>query len=159
MNPFPRSFRFTFGPGTKRFLQTTALVALALSSGRADAATASFSTTAPAVGANDVSQLTGHVTAGSNANQKKSNAGGGDDNSVYLDSGRPAQGQTFRTGSNPNGYQVTAVTLKQVAYNTYAAVPDITYHIRVTLPSGSTLTVLAEETAVVAADEDRKSVV
>src|SRR5947209_14301326 len=128
-------------------LGTLAMVAALCLTGGAHAATASFSTTAPAVGANDISQLTGHVTSGSAASQKKSNVGAGDDNAVYLDSGRPAQGQTFKTGTNANGYQITAVTLRQVTYNTYALVPDITYSIRITLPSGSSLTVLGEETA------------
>src|SRR5206468_770718 len=90
------------------------------------AATASFSTTAPALGVNDLSQLT-------NAADRTNNVGGSVDdqggNFVYLDNGRPGQGQTFITGGNANGYALTAVTLKQVAYDTYAFVPDMTYHI------------------------------
>src|SRR6266478_6367992 len=113
------------------------------------AATASFSTTAPALGVNDISQLT-------NAADRTNNVGGSVDdqggNFVYIDNGRPAQGQTFITGGNANGYALTAVTLKQVAYDTYAFVPDMTYHIRIAKPSGSALTVLAEETAFVPED-------
>src|SRR6266850_3116807 len=109
-------------------------------------ATASFSTTAPTLGPSDLSQL-------ANAPFRTNNvANGDDDNAVYIDSGRPIQGQTFTTGPNANGYALTAVTLKQVAYDTYAFVPDMSYHIRIAKPSGSALTVLAEETAFVPED-------
>lgn len=121
--------------------------------GPAGAATASFSTSAPSAGPSGIAQLTGHATGVSQDKMKQSNVGGvSDDNMVYLDNGRPAQGQTFKTGTNVNGYILTSVALKQVDYDTYALVPDMTYHIRVTLPSGNTLTVLAEETAFVPQD-------
>src|SRR5439155_10100967 len=108
---------------------------------------------APTLGPSDISQLIGHVTGDTQARMKRSNVGGvSDDNMLYLDNGRPCQGQTFKTGTNVNGYQLTAVTLKQVTYDTYSLVPDMTYHIRITLPSGNTLTVLAEETASVPED-------
>ena len=105
------------------------------------AATATFSTTAPTLGVSDISQLT-------NAADRTNNVGGSVDdqggNFVYIDNGRPAQGQTFTTGGNANGYALTAVTLKQVAYDTYALVPDMTYYIRITSPSGSTLRILPQ---------------
>src|SRR6266699_1524231 len=111
----------------KRLSLILSAFALVVSSvGPAQAATASFSTAAPALGPDDISQLT-------NAADRTNNVGGAVDdqggNFVYLDNGRPAQGQTFTTGSNANGYALTAVTLKQVAYDTYALVPDMTYHI------------------------------
>ena len=120
-------------------------VALALGlSVAARAASVSFSSTPPAVGPSDISQLTGAAT--------KPNNIGPDDDSVYIASNRPIQGQTFTTGGNANGYSLAAITLKQAAYDTYALVPDMTYTIRITSPSGSTLAVLAEETASVPED-------
>jgi hypothetical protein len=113
------------------------------------AATATFNTNAPTLGPSDISQLTSAADRTNNVGGDVDDQGG---NFVYLDAGRPAQGQTFTTGSNPNGYALTAVTLRQVTYATYGLVPDITYHIRITKPSGDTLTVLAEETAFVPED-------
>jgi Concanavalin A-like lectin/glucanases superfamily/Immunoglobulin I-set domain len=110
------------------------------------AATATFDTSAPTLGPSDVSQLTSAADRTNNVGGDVNDQGG---NFVYIDNGRPAQGQTFTTGGNANGYALTAVTLKQVAYATYGFVPDITYHIRITSPSGNSLTVLAEETAFV----------
>jgi hypothetical protein len=118
----------------------------------ADGATATFSTTAPAIGPNDISNLTGHVTSGSEANQQKSNVGGALGNDTYLADDQMIQGQTFRTGTTTNGYQLTAVTIRAVTYSTFSLIPDINYTIRITSPSGSTLTVLAEETAFVPFD-------
>src|SRR2546426_1514105 len=149
-----KKFFFPFGISEAKSFPTARLLVLASGlvfvvavTGSVHAATASFSTTAPALGVNDISQLT-------NAADRTNNVGGSVDdqggNFVYIDNGRPAQGQTFITGGNANGYALTAVTLKQVAYATYSKVPDLTYHIRIILPSGNTLTVLAEETAFVA---------
>src|SRR5438477_5412550 len=77
----------------------------------AQAATASFTNNVPTLGPGDISQLT-------NASDRTNNVGGTVDdqggNFVYLDNQRPAQGQTFTTGGNANGYALTAVTLKQV---------------------------------------------
>ncbi len=121
--------------------------------GSARAATVSFSTTPPSAGPSGISQLTGHITGDTQTKMKQTNVGGGtDDNMLYIDNGRPCQGQTFTTGTNANGYLLTAVSLKQVSYDTYALVPDMTYHIRITRPSGSILTVLAEETGFAAED-------
>ena len=133
-----------------RYLITFVVAALMLSvAGPARAATASFTNNTPTLGVSDISQLSNAAARTNNVGGNVADQGG---NFVYLDNGRPAQGQTFITGGNANGYTLTAVTLKQVAYDTYALVPDITYHIRITSPSGSALTVLAEETAFVAAD-------
>src|SRR6266700_6738256 len=69
------------------------LVAAATFTAAAQAASVSFSSTAPALGPDDISQLT---TA---ANRTNNVDAGSDDNSVYLDNGRPIQGQTLRTGA------------------------------------------------------------
>src|SRR6266850_6853625 len=113
------------------------------------AATATFKTSAPTLGPSDISQLISAADRTNNVGGDVDDQGG---NFVYIDNGRPAQGQTFTTGGNANGYALAAVTLKQVAYATYGLVPDMTYHIRITSPSGNTLTVLAEETAFVPQD-------
>jgi len=151
--PFPAPL-----PGWLPFLRASRLAPLALAAaglmcaGAARAATATFSTSVPALGANDIWQTNGHVTAGSQANQRKSNVGGALGNDTYIADDQMIQGQTFTTGSNTNGYQLTAVSLRHVTYNTFVLVPDLTYTIRITSPSGSTLTVLAEETSFVAED-------
>src|SRR5207249_3291804 len=86
----------------------SALAFCLASSSSAHAATASFSTAAPTLGPSDISQLIGHVTGDTQARMKRSNVGGvSDDNMLYLDNGRPCQGQTFKTGTNVNGYQLT----------------------------------------------------
>jgi len=119
------------------------------SAGPLRAATASFNTIPPTLGAADISQQSSAADRTNNVGGDVDDQGG---NFVYLDNGRPAQGQTFTTGGNANGYALTAVTLRQVTYDTYGLVPDMTYHIRITSPSGSSLTVLAEETAFVPED-------
>jgi Concanavalin A-like lectin/glucanases superfamily/Immunoglobulin I-set domain len=126
-----------------------AFACTAIFTNAAHAATASFTNNTPTLGVSDISQLANAVDRTNNVGGTNDDQGG---NFVYLDNGRPAQGQTFITGGNANGYTLTAVTLKQVAYDTYALVPDITYHVRITSPSGSALTVLAEETAFVPTD-------
>ena len=124
-----------------RVLNTLAVAVMICSlTGTVWGATASFSATAPTLGSNDISNLTG-------ASDVTNNVSRGDPNATYLANDRPVQGQTFTTGSG-TGYQLTAVTLKQVAYSTFALVPNLTYTIRVTRPSGgSALSVLASETA------------
>ena len=79
----------------------------------------SFSATAPTVGPNDIANLTGAAVVGNNVST-------GDPNATYLADDRPIQGQTFTTGNNPAGYQLTAVTLRQVTYSTFALIPH--YH-------------------------------
>ena len=133
------------GRGLATLLGTALALSVALAfSAAARAASVSFSNAAPPLGPSDISQLTGAAAKPANI--------GPDDDAVYIASNRPIQGQTFTTGNNANGYSLTAVTLKQVAYETYVLVPDMTYTVRITGPSGSTLTVLAEETAFVPED-------
>ncbi|MCI0748014.1 MAG: immunoglobulin domain-containing protein [Verrucomicrobia subdivision 3 bacterium] len=111
------------------------------------AAQASFSTSAPALGPNDIANLAGAALIANNVSS-------GDPNATYLADDRPVQGQTFTTGNHPAGYQLTAVTLRHVTYQTYALVPDLTYTIRITTPVPSPpnrLAVIASETAVVPA--------
>jgi len=66
---------------------------------------------------------------------------------------QPVQGQTFTTGTNTSGYKLTAVTLRQVSYDTFSLVPGINYTIRITRPlSTNSLSIVATETAEVVDD-------
>src|SRR5262245_31526517 len=144
MLPEPLSKRST--SRVARVLETLAVVAMTLAlTGTVRGATASFSAAAPTLGSNDISNLTG-------AGNVTNNVSRGDPNATYLAHDRPVQGQTFTTGGGA-GYQLTAVTLKQVAYSTFASVPNLTYTIRITRPSGgSALSIVASETASVPAN-------
>src|SRR5512143_969063 len=99
-------------------VKTLAVAAMGWSlASTAQAATASFSTDPPAAGPIVISNLVGHVAPGGNPNNApNSNV----DDPRYVAYDQPAQGQTFTTGSDPNGYKLTAVTLKHVSYDTYA---------------------------------------
>jgi len=75
------------------------------------AATTSWSATAPTVDGADIANFLG-VSADAD------NILGGDDAATYIAANRPAQGQTFTTG-NDIGYSLNAVTLQHVNYETY----------------------------------------
>src|SRR6266478_6905266 len=93
----------------------------------AKAATASFSTAPQLFGSIIISNLTGAVAPGGNPdNAPNSNV----NDPRYVADDQPVQGQTFTTGNNANGYKLTAVTLKQVSYDTFSLVPGINYTIR-----------------------------
>jgi len=110
----------------------------------APAAQVSFSKTAPKPGPNDISNLTC-------ADSENDNVDNGDHEATYIADDRPVQGQTFTTGTNAAGYQLQSVVLREVPYDTYALVPDLTYTIRITKPSGSSFSVIAQESATVPA--------
>ena len=135
--------------GTKP-TQTLALVTMAVSlAGAARAATASFSTDPPPAGFIIISNLTGAYTSGTQNAALNSNV----DDPRYVADDQPAQGQTFKTGNDSNGYKLIAVTLRQVTYDTFSLVPGINYTVRITRPlSTNTLTVIATETAEVVDD-------
>src|SRR4051795_8935817 len=128
----------------------TAVSALAfsiLAVGHLQAAVLSFSTSAPSIGANDVSNLVGTTSGAANVNPE-----GGTYSYVAHDN--VVQGQTFTTGSNPGGYILDSVTLQHVLYSD----PDVSYYdttpangffnVRVTKPTSATaLSVVLSETA------------
>jgi len=124
------------------FFSTVACVAMAAS---ASAATASFAMNQPTPGPDDIVNLQG-------ANEEAKNVNEGDHDAIYVADDRPTQGQTFTTGTNAGGYVLRAITLREVAFDTYALVPDLTYTIRITQPADGKLSVLSSETAKVAAD-------
>ncbi|HXU76471.1 MAG TPA: hypothetical protein VN794_07875, partial [Methylomirabilota bacterium] len=101
-------------------IQTLALLTMALSlAGTAHAGSASFSTDPPITGSIIISNLTGAYTSGTQNAALNSNV----DDPRYVADDQPAQGQTFKTGNDPNGYKLIAVTLRQVTYDTFSLVP------------------------------------
>ncbi len=122
-------------------------------SGYIDAATISFSTAAPSIGPNDISNLVGTTTAANNVNPAGGVYG-------YVAHDNVVQGQTFTTGSNPGGYTLQSVTLQHVLYTD----PDVSYYdttqangffnVRITRPTSATalVQVLAETAATKPAD-------
>jgi hypothetical protein len=112
-------------------------------------AVAAFSTNAPAAGSVIISNLTGAYTSGTANAALNSNV----DDPRYVADDQPAQGQTFKTGADTNGYKLLAVSLRQVTYDTFSLVPGINYTIRITRPlTTNTLSVVATETAEVVDD-------
>jgi hypothetical protein len=71
----------------------------------------------------------------------------GDNDATYIADDRPTQGQTFTTGTNAPAYVLRSVTLREVSFETYALIPDLTYTIRITQPVDGKIQVVASETA------------
>jgi Immunoglobulin I-set domain. len=146
-----RSLRAFAGLGGKPFITRSGAISLLLAlSGQARAATASFSTNPPVLGSVIISNLTGAFLTGHGPNDAP-------DSNVndprYVADDQPVQGQTFTTGSNTNGYKLTAVTLRHVSYSTFVLVPSINYTIRITRPlTTNSLSVNASENAEVMDD-------
>jgi len=111
-----------------RLALSTSLLALA----HAHAATLSISPSPPSVDGGDVALLTG------------SSDFGGDPGHIW--SNRPAQGQVFVTGNNPDGYLLDALTLQNLTNNTSGQ-----FTVRVSLWDNRTLTTIASETTNIAA--------
>ena len=108
--------------------------------GAVQAAQVSFSSKAPTLDTNDIANL-------KDAGTELDNVSSGDHDATYIADDRPIQGQTFTTGASPGGYQLRAITLREVKYETYASVPDLRYAIRITKPSSSKLEIITAETA------------
>ena len=89
--------------------------------------TSSFLSSAPAAGANDIFNWTGALFDADNLGGSGINANGGadngtnNDNDTYVALGRPIQGQSFITGTNANGYDLTAFTVRVVGYSNNVA--------------------------------------
>ena len=80
------------------------------------AASLTYQTSAPTLGANDVGNFVGSSTDRNNVGGDGTSDGAANDGATYVAGNRPSQGQTFTTGTNPNGYWVKAVWLRQVGY-------------------------------------------
>ena len=91
------------------------------------AATLTFSSSAPTGGSASISNWTGATfdadnVGGSGVNSNGSpNNGSANDGTTYVANNRPAQGQTFTTGSNTGGYQLTAITVRVQGYTNNTA--------------------------------------
>ena len=118
---------------------TVVLLGLALP---IEAATLNLTTNAPLPGANDIYNFTGAVHDGANVNDGGSYAdGAANDAFTYVAGDRGDQGQTFTTGSNTNGYLLTAVWLRHAGYTSntdltwWAMNSGVTITVRVTDPT------------------------
>src|SRR5689334_1246281 len=98
---------------TARLTLASAVTAITLSlAGALPAAEVSFTTDGPKPGRDDISNFKG-------ANTENDNVGGGDHDATYVADDRPIQGQTFTTGTNSAGYELRAVTLREVKLETF----------------------------------------
>src|ERR1700744_3749471 len=93
---------------------SAALLGLAVS---LRAATLTLSPTAPVPGTSDVYNFSGAARDGGNVGNGSSFAdGAANDAFTYVAGDRTDQGQTFTTGSNSNGYLMTAVWVRHAGY-------------------------------------------
>jgi hypothetical protein len=92
--------------------------------------TVTYSSTQPAGGADSIANWTGAAFDAANIGGSGVNADGGANNGTandaytYVANNQPRQGQTFTTGSNPDGYQLTAVTARMAGYTNNNATGD-----------------------------------
>jgi len=116
----------TSGPSQIRSGLLAALLAVATLTA-SKAATLTFSSSAPTGGNASISNWTGATfdadnVGGSGVNSNGSpNNGSANDGTTYVANNRPAQGQTFTTGSNTGGYQLTAITVRVQGYTNNTA--------------------------------------
>lgn len=107
------------------FLATTGMV---------EASILSVSATAPTVDGADIANLGGTIIdSGTDA----------DLYSAWWYDYRPAQGQTFATGSNPGGYTLNAFTLQAQAREDQLTFPNVPFNVYVSSVSGATATQIA----------------
>lgn len=131
----------------------------------AQSAVVSFSTTAPTPGAGDIYSMTGAAQDRDNVGGDGTTDGAGNDNTTYIAPDRPAQGQTFTTGSAL--MMISGIWVRHPGYsgnnpggdtgnNTwYQMSADTQITIRITNPaaSGAEGFVLSSETAVITGTE------
>ena len=139
-----------------------ALWCLLLAAGRA--ATLTFASSAPAPAAAAISSFAGAAFDADNVGGSGANANGGannglaNDGTTYVAADRPAQGQTFTTGANVDGYTLTSITVRMQGYtNNTASGGNIggydlndtgaSFRVRVGRISGTTFIPLSVETA------------
>ena len=89
--------------------------------------TISYDSSQPSGAVASVSNWTGAVFDAANIGGSGVNADGGADNgaannsSTYVAGNQPIQGQTFTTGSNANGYDVSGITARMAGYTNNTA--------------------------------------
>jgi hypothetical protein len=103
-----------------RSLSLAAFAVLAAATAQAATVTFSADATAPTPGANAISNLTGatddRYNLGSTGAEVTDTAL--NDGATYIASDRQAQGQVFKTGSNPAGYHLSSFTFQHVLNTT-----------------------------------------
>jgi hypothetical protein len=100
-------------------LFATTILGLALP---VQSATLTIATSAPTPGTNDIYNFAGAARDGANVSDGSAYAdGAANDAFTYVAGDRADQGQTFITGSNTNGYTITAVWLRHVGYTNNTA--------------------------------------
>lgn len=103
------------------------LLSILLSAPGSFAATLMFGASAPSATSDTISSLVGAAFDADNVGGSGVNADGGsnngaaNDNTTYISSNRPAQGQTFTTGTNPGGYVLNSITVRMQGYTNNAA--------------------------------------
>lgn len=89
--------------------------------------TITYSSTQPTGATASISNWTGAAFDAANIGGSGVNADGGANNgttndaSTYVVNGQPLQGQTFTTGSNSNGYDITGITIRIAGYTNNVA--------------------------------------
>src|ERR1035437_3269581 len=90
-------------------------------------ATLTFGASAPSATADAISNFVGAAFdadnvggSGVNANGSPNN-GSANDGTTYVATDRPAQGQTFTTGTNPGGYTLSSITVRMQGYTNNTA--------------------------------------
>ena len=132
------------------------LLMLLLSVASGFGATLTFGTSMPAGTSDTISSAVGAAFDAANIGGSNINADGGanngaaNDSTTYVSYNRPAQGQTFTTGTNAGGYTITSITVQAAGYTNNTATgsnvsayslgsTSSTFRVRVGKVSGSTL--------------------
>ena len=108
-----------------RFLLFLLFLSLAVPTGFG--ATLIFSGTAPSPTSDTISNFVGATFDAANIGGSGINAdggannGGANDGTTYVSYNRPAQGQTFTTGTNPGGYTISSITVQAAGYTNNTA--------------------------------------
>ncbi|MCE5187466.1 MAG: glycoside hydrolase family 127 protein [Planctomycetaceae bacterium] len=130
----------------KRYLAVSVLVFFSVCVTGVYAATMSFGAAAPVPDSDDVYSLVGLATDMDNVGTSTSD-GNANDATTYIAHDRPAQGQTFRTGSLYPFYLLTAITLRHAGYtgnNPGGASGSNTWYY---MPAGSQFTIRVTDPA------------
>jgi len=129
-------------------LRVILIAGLVLSASLAHGATISWSSTAPAVNGDDISNFNGTTSDAGNINS-------GNNAQTVVAGGQGQQGQTFTTGGDTGGYVLMAITLQHVKYSSNTTSYDLgpgwgsgnPFTLRIGTISGGTFTATSTETA------------
>lgn len=109
---------------------------LLLATTQANASILSVSATAPTIDGADIANLGGTlINSGTNA----------DLYSAWWYDYRPAQGETFTTGSNSAGYTLNSITLQAQDRSDHLTFPNVPFNVYVSSVSGATATQMVAE--------------